>query len=302
MHHPQIDGPKVAATVFDSHVHTVFCRHATGRLEEYVSEGFMRNLRGIVFTCHAPMPMDWAPNVRMGIEEYDAYLEALDELRAEWTGVLDVRRGLECDYVPGLDGYVASLLERSDLDYVLGSVHPQFSEYWERYYRNDEVDFQRTYFNHLAQAAESGCFDALAHPDFVREVFPDTWSQKRLWSEVLRALDRIAATGVAMEVNTASMHRVFRDLSPSREILAAMQERRIPVVLGSDAHSPGRVGDDFETALAVLEDAGFTQIHHYLGRQRRSIAIGEAKASLEAPATNRETATEDGGVQSQGGA
>jgi histidinol-phosphatase (PHP family) len=243
-------------------------------------EAFMHNLRGLTFTCHAPMQIEYSANIRMGWEEYDQYLAEISATRAAWHGLLDLRRGLEADYAPGLEEFLPGLLVQAPLDIVLGSVHPQFPEYWERYFEGDPVAFQRTYFVHLAQAAESGFFDALTHADLVRELFPDTWDYQQLRPEILRSLDRIARTGVAMEVNTSSLRRHFAEPSPGPEMLREMAARGIPIILSSDAHAPGRVGDRFAHMLDLLAELGFQRISHFLGRKRCDQTIADARRSL----------------------
>jgi len=269
-----------APCVYDSHVHTPYCKHASGSLQEYAMEAFMHNLRGLTFTCHAPMPIDYSANIRMGLEEYDGYLAEIAATRAAWHGLLDLRRGLEADFAPGLEQYLPGLLVQAPLDIVLGSVHPQFPEYWDRYFDGNPTTFQQTYFSHLALAAESGLFDALTHADLVRELFPDTWSYARVRRDIERSLDRIARTGVAMEVNTSSFRRHFAETSPGPEMLAEIAARGIPVLLSSDAHAPGRVGDRFAATLDLLTDLGFKQVSYFLGRQRHDLTIAEARLSL----------------------
>jgi histidinol-phosphatase (PHP family) len=97
---------------------------------------------------------------------------------------------------------------------------------------------------------------------------------------VIKALDRIAATGVAMELNTSGLLKAFPEMNPSPAQLALMKERGIPVVLGADAHTPLRVGDGYATGLRLLEAAGYTEVSYFLDRKRHTVAIRDALASL----------------------
>jgi histidinol-phosphatase (PHP family) len=112
-------------------------------------------------------------------------------------------------------------------------------------------------------------------------VYPQQWQVESLMDDIKRALDRIAQSGVAMELNTSGLNKKVREINPGREILAEMQQRDIPVVLGSDSHEPGRVAADFDQALVVLGEVGYTAVHFYLNRQRQTISIAEAQASLQ---------------------
>ena len=60
-----------------------------------------------------------------------------------------------------------------------------------------------------------------------------------------------------------------------------MNQREIPVVIGSDAHVAERVGADFEGALDALEKAGYCETHYFIERQRRTVPIAESRASLK---------------------
>jgi histidinol-phosphatase (PHP family) len=153
-------------------------------------------------------------------------------------------------------------------------------EYQKLYRNGDIVAFQRTYFEHLALAAETGLFDALAHPDVVKVVEPGEWKPDRLWDTISRSLDRIAATGVALELNTSGRLKRFPEMNPGRLILAEMRQRGIPVVVGADAHTPNRVADYYEEALDTLAEVGYSQVSIFLNRQRHNLDLAAARRSL----------------------
>ena len=96
-----------------------------------------------------------------------------------------------------------------------------------------------------------------------------------------RALDRIAKTGVAMELNTSGLQKAISEINPSPTMLGMMRERGIPVVLGSDAHVAHRVGDGYANALRTLQGVGYTEINFFLERKRQTVPITAALASLK---------------------
>ena len=51
-------------------------------------------------------------------------------------------------------------------------------------------------------------------------------------------------------------------------------------VIGADAHRPTRVGDNYKIALGHLQAAGYTEVSFFLERQRQSVPIAAALASL----------------------
>ena len=267
--------------LYDGHMHTPLCKHARGEPEEYAAAAARRGLAGIVITCHNPGPTaDWSSHVRMSMNQFDEYVDMVARARETWYGRVDVRLGLECDYVPGMETWLESLLNRAEFHHVLGSIHPQLDYYRAVYDHGDPFTFQQTYFDHLAQSAESGLFDTLAHPDLVKNVFPQDWRMDRLLDDVRRSLDRIAATGVALELNTSGLQKRIREMNPNPTMLAEMQIRDIPVAIGSDAHDPHRVAADFLPAMDLLADAGYANISFFLNRQRHDVSLAAARASL----------------------
>jgi histidinol-phosphatase (PHP family) len=266
--------------LYETHTHTPLCKHAVGEPEEYAQRAWERGLSGLLVTCHNPMPDGFGSRVRMDVDQLDEYIDMMARARESWTGRIDVRLGLEADFVPGYERWLEQQLQAADFEYVLGSIHPQVPEFLERYGHADPLEFQRVYFRLLAESAESGLFDCLAHPDVVKIVAPETWRPARIMDDVQRALDRIARTGTAMEINTSGVHKAFPEMNPFPTMLAEMREREIPIVIGSDAHEPQRVGELFEEALTLAEEAGYDQVSYFVERQRRDVPIAECRRSL----------------------
>lgn len=269
-------------TMYDSHMHTPLCHHAVGDISDYAAQAQRCGLSGIIITCHNPLPSQIAANVRMAPDEFDHYLSLVARAKEAHAGVVDVRLGLECDYIPGLG--LESWLERqsraADYDYLLVAVHPHLPAYREQFWKNDPLAFQRQYFEHLADAAELRLHDAVAHPDLVKNVTPDAWQPERVLDPIRHCLDRIADSGMAMELNTSGWNKSVPEQNPGRLILREMAARQIPLVLGSDAHEPGRVGDRFIEALRLTEEAGYTSIAYYIGREQRTLTIQDAIRTL----------------------
>lgn len=275
-------GPtKTGALFYDSHMHTPLCKHAWGEPEEYAQQALKAGLKGIIFTCHCPMPNGFWPTVRMSESEFDTYVALVQRAADAFKGKLDIRLGIESEYFPGCEEYIANLHKRADFHYVLGAVHWQAKEYLNKFETGTIENFRRTYFEHLAKSAESGLYDSLAHPDLVKNYHPDSWCFAIVKNTVSAALDRIAATGVAMELNTSGLNKSYSEMNPGNEMLRMMADRKIPIVLGSDSHRAVRVGEHFVTALNHLTEAGYENVSYFLNRQRIDLPIPEVLASLK---------------------
>lgn len=275
-------GPtKSGALFYDSHMHTPLCKHAWGEPEEYAQQAIKAGLKGIIFTCHAPMPNGFWPTVRMSESEFDTYVALVQRAAAACKGKLHVCLGIESEWFPGYEDYLRELHQRVEFDYVLGAVHWQAKEYLAKFESGTIENFRRIYFDHLAKSAETGLYDCLAHPDLVKNYHPDSWCFAIIKNSVASSLDRIAATGVAMELNTSGLNKSYSEMNPGNEMLRMMAERKIPIVIGSDAHRAQRVGEHFVTALNNLTEAGYEHVSYFQKRQRIDLKISDVLASLK---------------------
>lgn len=280
VHSMPIELQSSTRVLYESHMHTPLCRHASGMPGEYAAVAERRGLKGIIVTCHCPMPDGYSSEVRMRPGEFPAYLKLVEAAAVEWEGRQEILLGLESDYVPGMEGWLRELHKRARFHHILGSVHPQVREYRERYFTGDLLEYQKLYFRHLAEAAETGLFDTLSHPDLIKNETATAWRIDELMPMIRESLNRIAATGCAMELNTSGLMKCIPEMNPGPEILAEILERGIPVVIGADAHLPSRVGDYYIEALETLRDIGFAQVSGFRERRRFDVPIGEAIASL----------------------
>lgn len=85
-----------------------------------------------------------------------------------------------------------------------------------------------------------------------------------------------------MELNTSGVLKRISEMNPFPEMLKEMCQRGIPVTLGADAHVPTRVADGYETAMRILQQAGYEHVNFFLERKRQQVRIEDAINSLVA--------------------
>jgi histidinol-phosphatase (PHP family) len=207
-------------------------------------------------------------------DDLDAYCEFVRE-------ETDLKLGIEADFVPGREDRMAGLLDGRDWDYVVGSVHflgdaaVDYDRYdvWTTGESPDRV--WRRYFEWLGEAAMSGLFDVLAHPDLVKH-----WGRERPWPERdLRyyyevAMEGIAESGIAVEISTAGLRKPVAEIYPSRAFLEMVVDAGNPITLSSDAHTPDQVGYGYDRALELLDSLGVGELSVFERRERRLEPIG----------------------------
>jgi histidinol-phosphatase (PHP family) len=193
----------------------------------------------------------------------------------------DLKLGIEADFVPGREDRMAAVLDGRDWDYVVGSVHflgdsaVDYDRYdvWTSGESPDRV--WRRYFEWLGEAAMSGLFDVLAHPDLVKH-----WGRERPWPERdLRyyyeiAMEGIAESGIAVEVSTAGLRKPVGEIYPATAFLEMVLDAGNPIVLSSDAHVPSQLGYGYDRALELLDGLGVSELCVFERRSRRLEPIG----------------------------
>jgi histidinol-phosphatase (PHP family) len=208
-------------------------------------------------------------------------VDDLDDYCAFVREETDLRLGIEADFIPGREDRMANLLEARDWDYVVGSIHfvgdasldtEEFS-IWLRTETPERI--WQSYFEMLGEAAQSGLFDVLAHPDLVK-----VWGKDRPMPEgdlrrfYYAAMEVIADCDVAIEVSTAGLRKPVGEIYPAPAFLEMAIDAGKPLALSSDAHEPDQLGYRYEDALKVLESLGVTEIAVFEGRQRRMEPLG----------------------------
>ncbi|MGZ8475907.1 MAG: histidinol-phosphatase [Candidatus Limnocylindria bacterium] len=208
---------------------------------------------------------------------------AQDDLDAycDFVRTTPLRLGIEMDYVPGREDRIANLLGTLDFDYVIGSVH---------FVRDKAVDFDvwdvwdtvgdpdqvwKLYFDTLAEAARSGLFDILAHPDLVKvwgSARPAPRRDPRFYYEPV--VEAISESGVAVEVSTAGLRKPVGEIYPAAGLAAMCVEVGAAFALSSDAHVPEDIGYAYERAVEEMRGWGIGEIAVFEGRRRRLEPLG----------------------------
>lgn len=245
----------------DYHTHTARCGHARGTPAEYVEAARAAGLLAIGVADHLPLLPEPDPELSMEACELDDYVAEVLELKAAFPGF--VLLGIEADYRPDTVSEVHSLLESQPFEYVIGSVHHlgdwgfddprQMEGYSSRQIDDVWVD----YLELVGEAAECGLFTILGHLDLVKKFgYRPT---RALDDELDRVVERLSRAGVAIEINTAGLHKPVKEAYPSPAILRKLWAADIPITFGSDAHRPEEVGRDFDHAADLARAAGYEE-------------------------------------------
>lgn len=256
--------------LIDCHVHTGFCNHAKGEPRAYVEAARDAGVAAMVFTEHAPLPDAFDPDRHLSICDADleTYCTVVRSLAEEHAGTgVEIGVGLEVDWLSDDPGYAAASIARgrsAGAEIFLGSVHflgtwafddPNDLSGWDAR-RVDDVWAE--YIAIWCEAAASGLFDVMAHPDLPKK-FGHRPAIHPL--EAYGAMAKAALAGdAAIEVSTAGLRKPVAELYPGYELLSVFSAAGVPATVGSDAHAPAEVGIDMATAYDALLRAGYARV------------------------------------------
>jgi len=247
----------------DYHTHTPLCHHAIGEPEEMIDAALAAGLTEYGIADHAPVGKAFFDDWRMSYDKLPEYLAWIDRASAHARGRIPVRCGLECDWLPGCESWIEELRSVHAWDYLIGSIH--YLDSWDfdnpkwlgRWADCDVDEVWTRYWREYAAMAESQCFDILGHPDLVKKFQHRPTGDLRRYYEP--AIEAIAVSGCAIELNTAGWHKPCAEAYPAQEFLELARGAGIPLVISSDAHAPAEVGRDFPHAMELARQAGYSE-------------------------------------------
>lgn len=218
---------------------------------------------------------------QMGITEHDRYLDEIDlaafQEAREKSRDVELRLGIEIDFVPGDEERMEHDSTALPYDYVIGSVHrvdgeevdhPDHREIYEKW---DTFYLYEAYYANVRAAALSGRFDVLGHPDLIKifSQYPD----EDITGMLEETADAVAESGIVIDVNAAGLRKPVGEIYPSRKLLEMFYRRGVPIILSSDAHAADQVGMGYEKSLPLVRDIGYREVVTFSGRERGTLAL-----------------------------
>jgi len=263
------------------------------RIEQYVEAGQARGVERIALTEHlfrfeeayralygwwdddpdarlaALARAYWDDHVSISVSDYARVIE-----KAKNRG-LPVLLGIEMDWLTGRGEALESFLRPYDWDVVLGSVHyigawgfdcPEFMDEWGR---RDVSEVWTDYATLVRELAETGLADVIAHPDVAKVYGHRPPDETPAHAAIVAGA---AVHGSAIELNSNGLRRA-REIYPALPLLERARAAGLPITLASDAHTPDRVGANFDELVAWARRGGYDEALTFEGRKRRAYAL-----------------------------
>jgi histidinol-phosphatase (PHP family) len=266
--------------MIDTHVHTSLCNHAQGAMEAYVRRAVDMGFKEICFLDHLTFRGGVhkpGHGLSMVPGEVPLYFQAIQRLKHQKKGIIDIKAGVEIDFNPAYTNLFLDILGTFAFDVVGCSLHfpgeiniVSSGSAWKDG-KMDADDVYGLYFEQFEKMLDYDYFDVICHLDLVKKFgrkpslsFDDTLDN---------ILSKIVEKDLTVEINTSGYDHAAREVYPSPDIIHQCYKKGIRITLGSDAHRPENIGRHYDRAIPMLRSAGYKYLTTFTRRKRSMIAI-----------------------------
>lgn len=246
------------------HTHSQYCGHAEGSLKDYITKACSLGISNLGFSEHAPFPGN-PFGMRMDFNTLPTYVEELTSLRKEYKQQIQLFIGLEIEYLDAYASYYPLLLSDYGIEYLIMGQH-FFMGPDKKCYNLYDTSFPSSYLpvhtKNMLKGMETGYFKYIAHPDlmFIRDYGMDMDCKKAI-STLVEGCEK---GHFMLELNANGFRRGKQEYSdglrfpyPVDIFWQEVAKTNIPVIIGSDSHSPTIILDEYtDYALEYADKLG----------------------------------------------
>ena len=233
------------------HTHSEYCGHAGGTLQEYIESAISQNLQALGFSEHAPFPGD-PFGTRMTFNQLPDYVSEFNKLRDLYQNKIDLHIGLEIEYFDAYASYYPLLFSEYGIEYLIMGQHffigPD-KKCYNLYDNQIPCEYLIKHCQDMIKGMDTGFFKYIAHPDlmFIRD-----YGIEQNCKKAISTLIEGAEKGHHMlELNANGLRREKQSYSeglrypyPVDIFWQEVAKTDIPVIIGSDSHSPNIICDE----------------------------------------------------------
>ncbi len=258
------------------HTHTVFC-DGKNTAEEMVLAAIQKGFERLGFSAHSMYP--YASDWHLENKQHAAYTEEIHRLQKKYAGQIEIFLGFEADYIPGICSPRFENFSAFKPNFLIGSVHliynprktfavdsnpPELADGIRDIYGGDVQKATGAYFSLQKEMLARGDFTILGHADLIRKFNGklNLFSEDEEWykKELQSLAEAIAKAGVITEINTGAISRGYMTSPyPSAYLLSLLHEKKVPVMINSDAHTTEGLDCAFDLAAELAKKAGYTE-------------------------------------------
>lgn len=240
------------------HSHSLWCKHASGSLEDYIIEAINQHLSDFAICDHIADDENFGP--RMSFKEFPSFINEVLRLKTKYkTYFNNLYSTLEVEYHSNQIALYNNLL-KNDFDFLILGQHQSDDNQIDYYNMNDITNNTIQYTNDILEALDTKLFKILAHPDLILVNYASVNDL------VLECMDKIfkrcQELGIYVEINANGLRN--NKFYPSKEVWSlALKYPDLKIIINSDAHSINALYDSYiDKAYAFAKELGLKICTH----------------------------------------
>lgn len=256
----------------DFHLHSLFSGDSESNLDDIINTAIAKGMSNLCITDHQDFDMK-------GFDlDVAKYYCILCQFQKAYSDRIQLHIGVEIGIEPYLVERLNNFIIATPFDFVIGSSHlinsvdPYYPEYW---IGRNEHDVYLEYFESIVSNIKVfNNYDVYGHLDYIARYGPN---KEYCYSDYFDIIDEILKSlinlGKGIELNTGGLSRGL-DSNPCPDIIKRYKELGGEIItIGSDAHTPDKIGFGFDWGEQVLKDAGFKYYTIFKERSPEFIAL-----------------------------
>ena len=258
---------------YDYHIHTTCSFDCQTDINAVAEQAIKLGLTEIAITDHVEHSYPQRTSIfSLGVEQNT---QAILNAKEKYKDKLTILIGMEFGLRPDLVDIAQQIADQYPFDFIIGSTHDikgtDFSS--ASHYTNvPKQQAYHTYFQNMLDVVTlSNAFDVVGHLDYVQRygTYPDKTLHYKDHSDIIDTiLTTLIKKDKGIEVNTSGYRYNGDAPSPSPHIIKRYKELGGTIItLGSDAHFAEHLAHNFDLALDIIKDAGFTHITRFKNRK-----------------------------------
>ncbi|MFA6769962.1 MAG: histidinol-phosphatase HisJ family protein [Bacteroidales bacterium] len=273
--------------IIDSHSHSDFSPDSKTKIEEMVAVAASQGLAGIAITDHLDLKVpdgDTRFTFDIAIQQQE-----IDKLRASYNSSpksnselkpnqnsFKILKGIEIGLQPHNLKEIKEYLKGYKFDTIIASIHfvdgvdPYHGDYYKGLTEKKAYGRYLELFHELITAYPD--FDVLGHYDYIARYAPyeNCTILYKDYSDIFDSIFKyLAYNGKALEINT-NTYRTRNGKTPTLDPHILKRYLDLGgefITIGSDAHTPDRIAEEFSHYLKMMYDCGFKYVTHYNERK-----------------------------------
>jgi len=272
--------------LIDYHTHTNYGWDAKYPMEEMITNAISMGISELAFTDHVdPAFENGVPTGQFRhFIDWEKYINEFNTLKEKYKGKIRLVLGVEISIEPISKHITEAFLASWPFEFVIGSMHDVngIDMFYPAFYegKTKRQAYEEYFINMKNTAQTVNGFHVFGHLDYVERygAYEDRTLVYEEYADMIDSVLRaIIQNGKGIEINTAG-GKHFNNPGPNDiahprfKILKRYKELGGEIItMGSDAHSPERIGHNFTQAKHCLLAAGFKAMTVY--RQGKPVFI-----------------------------